>query len=396
MRELLLPFFTQRRYKMKKTVRISAFLLATLMLLSLCGCGSAKQSASTAAAREDAAYNAAYDYESYAAAEMAADGEYGFSPVPAPLAAGGGSKEDEVPDENPEKIIYAADVTVETTTFDETVANVTELVERYDGWIESSSISGSNYYQKAKGTASTRDASYTLRIPSSRFNELMESLSALGNIPYSHIYTENVTSQYVDTQARLKAYTTQEARLLEMMELAESVEDVIIIEDRLTELRYQIEALQSTLNNWDRRVSYSTVSLTVKEVREYTPEIKEEPSYWEELKDALKTGFENAGQILKDLLVFLIELLPVLIILIPVIWLLVWIIKKVFRLDGSRARARREARAAKRAEKKAAKEAALTTKNPPAASETQAVPPEGESAAAPEEIPAAAEKEENP
>ena len=395
MRELLLPFFTQRRYKMKRTVRISAFLLAALMLLSLCGCGSAKQNASTAAAREDAAYNAAYDYESYAAAEMAADGEYGFSPVPAPLAAGG-SKEDEVPDENPEKIIYAADVTVETTTFDETVANVTELVERYDGWIESSSISGSNYYQKAKGTASTRDASYTLRIPSRRFNELMESLSALGNIPYSHIYTENVTSRYVDTQARLKAYQTQEARLLEMMELAESVEDVIIIEDRLTELRYQIESLQSTLNNWDRRVSYSTVSLTVKEVREYTPEIKEEPSYWEELKEALKDGFENAGEILKGLLVFLIEILPVLIILIPVIWLLVWIVKKIFRLDGSRARARREARAAKRAEKKAAAEAARAAINPPAAPAAPAAPSGEDGAAVPEEVPAEAEKEDNP
>ena len=381
---------------MKRTVRISAFLLAALMLLSLCGCGKTNQSLSYSAAREDAASNAVYDYESYAAAEMAADGDYGFSPVPAPLAGGGSTKEGDVPKENPEKIIYAADVTVETTTFDETVANVTELVERYDGWIESSSISGSNYYQKAKGTASTRDASYTLRIPSSRFNELMESLSALGNIPYSHIYTENVTSQYVDTQARLKAYTTQEARLLEMMELAESVEDVIIIEDRLTELRYQIEALQSTLNNWDRRVSYSTVSLSVKEVREYTPEIKEEPSYWEELKDALKTGFENAGQILKDLLVFLIELLPVLIILIPVIWLLVWIIKKVFRLDGSRARARREARAAKRAEKKAAKEAVLTAKNAPAASEAPAVPSGEENTPAPEEVPAAAEKEDKP
>ena len=376
---------------MKRTVRISALLVAVLMLLSLCGCGSSNHSSqSYTAARDEGGY-ADYDYESYAAAEMAADEAYGFAPVPAPnasaSASGSGTKEGDVPAEDPEKIIYAADVTVETTTFDETVAGVTELVGRYDGWIESSSISGSNYYQKAKGTASTRDASFTLRIPSRRFNELMESLSALGNIPYSHIYTENVTSQYVDTQARLKAYQTQEARLLEMMELAESVEDVIIIEDRLTELRYRIESLQSTLNNWDRRVSYSTVSLTVKEVREYTPEIKEEPSYWQELKDALKQGFRNAGQIIKDLLVFLIEILPVLIILIPVVWLLIWLIKKVFRLDGSRARARREARAAKKAAKKAAGDAPHP--------EAPASPP-AEAGPAPETTAAAEKKEDNP
>ena len=377
---------------MKRTVRISALLVAVLMLLSLCGCGSSNHtSQSYTAAREDGAYAADYDFEGYAAAEMAADEAYGFAPVPAPnasaSASGSGTKEGDVPAEDPEKIIYAADVTVETTTFDETVAGVTELVGRYDGWIESSSISGSNYYQKAKGTASTRDASFTLRIPSRRFNELMESLSALGNIPYSHIYTENVTSQYVDTQARLKAYQTQEARLLEMMELAESVEDVIIIEDRLTELRYRIESLQSTLNNWDRRVSYSTVSLTVKEVREYTPEIKEEPSYWQELKDALKQGFRNAGQIIKDLLVFLIEILPVLIILIPVVWLLIWLIKKVFRLDGSRARARREARAAKKAAKKAAGDAPHP--------EAPASPP-AEAGPSPETTAAAEKKEDNP
>ena len=357
------------RSKMKKSVRVFAFLLAALMLLSLCGCGSAKHSASNTAAREDAAYGASYEFENYAAAEMVADGDYGLAPVPMPSSAAGAGKESDVPDEDPEKIIYAADVTVETTTFDESVTGVNELVERYDGWIESSSISGSNYYQKAKGTASTRDASFTLRIPSRRFNEMMESLSALGNIPYSHIYTENVTSQYVDTQARLKAYTTQEARLLEMMELAETVEDVIIIEDRLTELRYQIEALQSTLNNWDRRVSYSTISLTVKEVREYTPEIKEEPSYWEELKEALKEGVSNAGEILKGLLVFLIEILPVIIILIPVIWLLVWLVKKVFHLNGEKAARRRAARAARKAEKKAAKDAA---KNPAAVPEIPA------------------------
>ena len=375
---------------MKRKLRISALLVAVLMLLSLCGCGSSNHSTQSYA-REEGSYTADYDYESYAAAEMAADEAYGFAPVPAPnasaSASGSGTKEGDVPAEDPEKIIYAADVTVETTTFDQTVAGVTELVGRYDGWIESSSISGSNYYQKAKGTASTRDASFTLRIPSRRFNELMESLSALGNIPYSHIYTENVTSQYVDTQARLKAYQTQEARLLEMMELAESVEDVIIIEDRLTELRYRIESLQSTLNNWDRRVSYSTVSLTVKEVREYTPEIKEEPSYWQELKDALKQGFRNAGQIIKDLLVFLIEILPVLIILIPVVWLLIWLVKKVFRLDGSRARARREARAAKKAAKKAAADAPHP--DVPAS-------PAAEAGAVPETTAAAEKKEDNP
>ena len=330
---------------MKALKRTLILLLAIVMILSLTACGSyrtgARQRADSAApVSSPVPAPAAGSYNSYYAAEeaeMAYDGDYGFSAVPMAAmdtaetgaTAAKGTSGSEVPDENSEKIIYSSDVTVETTQFEETVGKVSAMVKLYGAWIESSSVSGSNYYQTSRGNASMRSASYTLRVPSGRFNELMDNLSDLGNIPYSHIYTENVTSQYYDVQAHLKAYTTQETRLLEMMELAETVEDVIIIEDRLTELRYQIEALQSRLNNWDRRVSYSTVSLTVKEVQEYTPEEKVEPTYWEELAQALKNGLYNAGQFLKDLLVFLIEIIPVLIILVPVVWLVIWLMRKL-------------------------------------------------------------------
>ena len=335
---------------MKSVKRISALLLAMMMLLSLCACGSSRSSAGKSSAQTETgaySYNSSYDVaeEAMPMAMMDYDGDYGFSAVETSAAAygndaGSGAGSSDAPAENPDKIIYSSDVTVETTQFDETIGKISGLVEEYGGWIESSSVSGSNYYQKSRGSASTRDASYTLRIPSGRFQELMDGLSGLGNIPYSHIYTENVTSQYYDAQAHLKAYQTQETRLLEMMELAETVEDVIIIEDRLTELRYQIESLQSRLNNWDRRVSYSTISLTVKEVREYTPEEKVNPTFGEELAQALKDGLYNAGQFLKDLLVFLVEALPVLVLLIPIIWLVIWLLRKLFRriVAGHRAR----------------------------------------------------------
>ncbi len=348
---------------MKKWKRRSTLLLAIAMLLTLCACGSAGKSDSAAAPRPEPApaeSSGMYYSESYAAEEAEAmydaDYETGFSSVNTASGAANKDSQSDVPDENPDKIIYSADVTVETTDFDETVGKVSGMVEAYGGWIESSSISGSNYYQISQGNSEARNASYTLRIPGSKFSALMESLSDLGNVPYSHMYTENVTAQYYDTQARLKAYTTQETRLLEMMELAESVEDVIIIEDRLTELRYKIESLQSSLNNWDRRVSYSTVYLSIKEVREYTPEEKVEPTYGEELLQALKGGLHNAGQFLKDLLVFLVEIIPVLVILVPIIWLAVWLIRKLTGNGAARRAARREARLEKKA--RAAKEKA--------------------------------------
>ena len=176
-----------------------------------------------------------------------------------------------------------------------------------------------------------------------RFNELMNSLSTLGNVPYTYTYTENVTAQYYDVQARLKALQAQETRLLEMMELAETVEDIITIEDKLTDVRYRIDSFQSSLNNWDRRVAYSTLNITVKEVQVYTPETVTKITYGEELRRAFTDALKNAGQFFKDLLVFLVSALPTLVILAVLLLLFRPLLKKL----QEKAKARREAKSAK-------------------------------------------------
>lgn len=331
--------------------KILALLLAAVLALSLCACGSAN---SNAAYKEDG--YASYSSAPAAAAEYEmADYDYGYAEDSAMgLSAAAYPKEEpapgdeasKAPEVDPEKIIYSSDVTVETTAFDETIAKAEALVKEYGGWIESSSVNGANYYDASRGYARNRSASFSLRIPSSRFNELMNSLSSLGNIPYSHTYTENVTAQYYDVQARLTAYAAQEKRLLEMMELAESVEDVILLESRLSELRYQIESLQSTLNNWDRRVSYSSVYLDIKEVREYTPEPERRISYGEELAGALRDGLQAVGSFFKNLLVFLAEALPLLLVLGAIVWLIVWLIRRAVRRRKAKKAAKRAAMAA--------------------------------------------------
>ena len=311
---------------MKKKLSI---LLALVMLLSLAACGSSSSQSTEAAAIREAPAEAAYD--SY---ETSADYDYGGfamnAAAPEAAAAEGGS--DALPDVDPDKIIYSADATVETTDFDGTLAGVGKLVEQYKGWIESSSVNGANYYNKSRDIPRSRSASYTVRIPSASFSDVMGSLSTLGNVPYTYTYTDNVTAQYYDTEARLTAYQTQEARLLEMMEKAETVEDVITIEEKLTELRYQIESLQSTLKNWDRQVSYSTLYLSIEEVAEYTPESPvAKPGYGQRLLSALRSSLRGIGEFFSELLIWLVGALPVLIILAAAVAVIVLIVRAVRR-----------------------------------------------------------------
>ena len=302
---------------MKKSLSL---LLALLMTLSLCACGAGSKSASYEYASEAPAA------ATYMSADMAAEeaGYGGFSAAEGANTAGDPGSD--APETDPSKIIYSASATVETTDFDGSIAKLLALVEENKGWVEASSMSGANYRSIARGSSYNRSASYTLRIPSDKFELLMGSLSQIGNVPYSHTYTENVTSQYYDTQARLTAYQTQETRLLEMMEKAETVSDVIAIEEKLTELRYQIESLQSALKNWDRQVAYSTLDLEVQEVVEYTPESR--MSYGQELALALCSGLKRTGEFFKDLLLAIVGALPALVILAVVLAILIPVWKK--------------------------------------------------------------------
>jgi len=335
--------------------RSLAFLLALLMCLSLCACGrsnstqtSYKEAAYDMAPAEvpapmamNAAYDMAYESEGFGMMNMVAG-------TSAARSSDSGSKSD-VPEENPEKIIYSGDATIETTEFEKSVAALEAMISDAGGFIQSSSVNGNNYYDNSRGYTSRRSASYTLRVPSEKFAVLMSSLSDIGNVPYTYTYTENVTAEYYDVQARLTALQAQEKRLLEMMEIAETVEDIITIEDKLTDVRYRIDSFQSSLNNWDRRVAYSTLNITVKEVQVYTPETVTKISYGEELWRAFTGALKNAGQFFKDLLVFLVSAIPTLVILAVLVLVFLPLLKKLF----GKARARRARKSAAKAAKQA-------------------------------------------
>lgn len=309
--------------------KLTSILLATLMLLSLCACGAKSEYAAEAPAAAPA-YSASYDMAAAEEAGYYDNGGFATGAMPTEEPAEAESAAGETaPDINPDKIIYSASATVETTDFDGTVKGVNALVKAHGGFIESSSVNGTNYYNKSRGYQSSRSASFTVRIPSADFNTVMNSLSTLGNVPYTYTFTENISSRYYDTQARLNAYKTQEQSLLKMMELAGSVEDIIAIEDKLSEIRYNIESLQTNLNSWDRQVNYSTINLEVQEVREYTPETVEQPGYGKQLWMSLKDGLTGVGEFFKDFLVWFVGALPTLIVITALFFVLRPVVKKL-------------------------------------------------------------------
>lgn len=366
---------------MKKTTKLLALTLAVLLALGLAGCGAKTLSVTSDAAPAPAAYPYA---ESPAESEsgFAMDEESGFANT---ASAGGLYGADDAdgsrtaldePADMSEKIIYSADATLETTEFDAALEKIQALVKELGGFMESTSVSGNNYSSIARGNTGGRYASFTIRVPSDKFSALTGSLSDIGNVPHCSTYMQNVTMEYYDVQSRLEAYKTQETRLLEMLAVAKSVEDMLAIQQQLTEVQYEIDSLTGQLRYYDHQVNYSTVTLYVTEVREYTPEPTITLTYWQRMTRGFSESLKGVGKFFQDLFLWFVTSLPWLVPLAAVIAGVVVLIRRGVKKHPERAARRAEKRAAKaekrarKAAAKAAEKSAAPTAEPPKSDDT--------------------------
>ena len=220
-----------------------------------------------------------------------------------------------VTDEFDDKIIYSVFADLETMSFDDTIAGVHALMASHGAFIENSSISGVNYASKHYGWNDFRSAFFSLRVPVARLDSMAASLDNLGNVTHISHSATNITSQFFDTQSRLNSLKIQEERLLDMLSKAEDVPDLILIEERLSDVRYQVESLTTTLNTWQNQVDFSTLTLNIREVEQFTERVEIHRSYWQQIGDGFMSTIRGVGRFFMNLFMWIIVSAPVLIII---------------------------------------------------------------------------------
>ena len=208
------------------------------------------------------------------------------------------------------KLIRTVEMNVETENYDELMENLEKQIQELGGYIQEKSAYHGSYYGSSR-----RNADITARIPSEKLELFTKRIGEIGNVTHESESVEDVTLKYVDLDSHKKMLQAEQARLLELLENAQTMEDIIALESRLSEVRYQIESMESQLRTYDNLVDYSTVHLYINEVERYTPQ--QEKSTW----DRIKTGFtENVYNVTNGIKNFVIEF----IIAIPLI--AVWIV----------------------------------------------------------------------
>lgn len=265
-----------------------ALCLSMLLLCSACGGGSA---ANTAAGDTAASSGAAVDYGSSGGAgmdmELYAPANPSESQSSAPAAEEDGTSS--VYRSSEAKLIRRAELSIQTTQFDQAVQSLQDLVEQHGGYFEQSSVYGGSY----RDVNAQRSGEYVVRIPAEKYDAFLSASGNLGYVTQRTESSEDIGEQYYDTESRLRTQRTKQERLLELLEKAETMEDIISLENALSEVEYQIEQYTSTLNRYDALVGFATFNIYLSEVSKVTEEVGKTASLGSRMAAGFRSSLEG-------------------------------------------------------------------------------------------------------
>ena len=303
---------TKRKVIEMKKILVS--ILCIILVLSLASCGSKANDM------------AVEDMEYFSTADSAGGVFYNATET---LNGKVELQSDSVPDEsgetpktNNEKIIKTVEAYVQTKEYDKYISGLTANVAANGGYIEKSDANMGGYYN------SNRHSTYVLRIPADKLDTFMLSAEENGKITSKTETQQNVTLEYVDIESRISAYKTEKATLTNLLEKAASLENVLAIQERLSEVNYQIENYTAQLRVLENRVSYSTVTLNIDEVERVS---ETEPTLWQRIKNEFLDNIDNLKDGLEDFAVAIIGGIPVIIPAIAIAIAAIIIIRKLIK-----------------------------------------------------------------
>ena len=227
------------------------------------------------------------------------------------------------------KIIKNKDMSVETIDFDSFTTELSQKVSEYGGYVQDSTMSLNSYYE-----SSLRSANYTLRIPADRFEEFTSLIGDMATVTYSYEYVDDVTSSYVDIEARLASLRAEQESFLKLMEQAQTVDEILQIQSYLTDVNYQIESFTAQLKSYDSLIAYSTLRLSVQEVKRISESVAQ-LGVFERIGQNLSENLSDIGNGFKNFFVGIVSSLPYLIIYGVVIAIIVVIIRAIIRKNKS-------------------------------------------------------------
>jgi hypothetical protein len=199
-------------------------------------------------------------------------------------------------------IIRTAQLSLIAKDFDKARANLELILKRHRGYVGELDAGGS--------TGSGRTLTATLRVPADQLDATLTEVKALGRVESESQSGQDVTSQYVDLQARLDNARHTEERLSDLLrDRAGKLSDVLAVEQELDRVRGEIEQMQANRKNMANQVNYATLHATITE--DYQAQLQVvPPSTFTRLGNAAVEGYRGMVDGVLGLALFLLSIGP--------------------------------------------------------------------------------------
>jgi hypothetical protein len=222
-----------------------------------------------------------------------------------------------------QRIIKNGNITAKVDNAEETAKNISELATRYEGFVQSSNI-----YESSTGAKS---GTIIIRIPVAKFEAAFSEIKTFATQVVSEsVSGQDVTEEYIDIQSRIKNKRAEEEQYLDILNQADTVEDILMVTERLNWVRQEIERLEGRLNYLENLTDMSTITTFISEEEKIQIPVEK----WRPIETiriafrAMIVGLQSLADVAIWILMFAALIaLPIGV----VIWIIVWIIKKIRR-----------------------------------------------------------------
>jgi len=202
------------------------------------------------------------------------------------------------------KIIRNADLSLESAAPEETQRRITSIAEANGGFIVESQQTSSDV------KIGKRDiVTMNVRVPSQKFGDTLDQIRAVSEkIIFETVKGDDVTEEFIDIEARLKAKKALEQQFVEIMKKAYSIDDALNVQNQLAEVRGEIEKIEGRKRFLENQSSLSTIKIKLQ-----TPEVifsASSKGFGDRLSQSFAVGLDFATNFVLGIVTILVAIAP--------------------------------------------------------------------------------------
>lgn len=226
----------------------------------------------------------------------------------------------EVVTDSDRKLVYRFEYNIETKEYEKSLSDLNLKVKEFGGFVESSSYDNTSRRLKV--------IDMTIRIPKENSENFQASLGQIGGITYQAVSTDDLSKIYADTSNQVEVLQAKEARYIELLDQAESIEDILAIEGQLAEVQAQLKFMNQDLKNIDYDVDYNTFNIHLYEVEKLDIGVNEKESFSARLANAFSQSLENFTNFVQNFILFFARNLIFIAVLAVIVIVVLWVVKR--------------------------------------------------------------------